>query len=101
MEEQRTGIERRSESHIERQLTDILTEIRSIHGAFPIVGGQVDFTGHRKAHEAMIKAAEAQEDFWREMKLDLAKKGTWGVFIILLGLVITGLSIKLGAWLGK
>ena len=58
--------------------------------------GKVDFAGHRRAHDAMIRAAKAEEDFWREMKLDLAKKGAWGLFLILCGLVVAGISVKLG-----
>jgi hypothetical protein len=48
----------------------------------------------------MIKAAQAQENFWLEMKLDLAKKGAWGLTIIILGLIITGLQAKFGLWTG-
>ena len=55
---------------------------------------------HRLSHEAMIKAAQAQENFWLEMKLDLAKKGAWGLTIIILGLIITGLQAKFGLWTG-
>jgi hypothetical protein len=45
---------------------------------------------HRAAHEAWIKAKHAEEKFWMELKLDLAKKGTWAVLIIVLGLVVLG-----------
>jgi len=55
---------------------------------------------HRLSHEAMIKAAQAQENFWLEMKLDLAKKGSYGLLIIILGLVITGIQAKFGLWTG-
>lgn len=44
----------------------------------------------------MIAAAEAQKEFWQELKLDIAKKGVWGLLIILCGLVITGLAAKFG-----
>jgi tetrahydromethanopterin S-methyltransferase subunit E len=34
--------------------------------------------------------------FWQELKLDLAKKGAWGVMVVVVGLVILGLGAKLG-----
>lgn len=82
---------------IEHRLDEILLEVKRIHGAFPRTDhGEVDFTGHREAHEAMIAAAEAQKEFWQELKLDLAKKGVWGLLIITCGLIITGLAAKFG-----
>jgi hypothetical protein len=44
----------------------------------------------------MIAAAEAQTQFWRELKLEIAKKGIWGLLVIICGLVLVGLSAKLG-----
>ena len=82
---------------IESQLDEILSEVKKIHGAFPRTGdGEVDFSGHREAHEAMIEAAKAQTEFWRELKLDVIKKGVWGLLIIICGLAITGFATKLG-----
>ena len=51
---------------------------------------------HRNAHEAMIKAAQAQERFWDELKLDIAKKGTWGLLITVIGLIMLGAAVKFG-----
>lgn len=82
---------------IESQLDEILAELKKIHGAFPRdEQGGTDFTGHREAHESMIKAARAQEQFWNELKLDVAKKGIWGILIIVVGLIMAGLAAKLG-----
>jgi tetrahydromethanopterin S-methyltransferase subunit E len=44
----------------------------------------------------MIAAAEAQTEFWRELRLDIAKKGIWGLLIIVVGLIMVGISAKLG-----
>lgn len=90
------GPDRRSNTHIEDQLKQIIDKMERLCGAFPVVDGKADLDGHRRAHEAQIRAARAEEDFWKEMKLDLAKKGAWGLLIILLGLVMGGLSLKLG-----
>ena len=67
------------------------TELYSaIMGAFP------DGTEkHRQAHERMIKAAEAEESFWRDLKADIARKSIWGILHILTVLVIAGLGAKL------
>lgn len=82
---------------IEQRLDEILSEVKRIHGAFPRTDhGDVDFSGHREAHEAMIEAAKAQTEFWRELKLDIVKKGVWGLLIIGCGLIITGAAAKLG-----
>lgn len=82
---------------IEDRLDEILAEIKKIHGGFPRdEDGETDFAGHREAHESMIKAAKAQEAFWNELKLDVAKKGVWGMLIIVIGLVMAGLAAKLG-----
>ena len=58
--------------------------------------GSVDFDGHRRYHESMIRAADAQEKFWIELKLEIAKKGVWGLLIVICGLIIVGVSAKLG-----
>lgn len=82
---------------IDDRLDEILSEVRKIHNAFPRTdGGDADFEGHRRYHEAMIRAANAQEKFWKELKLDVAKKGVWGLLVIVVGLAVLGLAAKLG-----
>jgi len=66
-------------------------ELAQINAAFP--DGP---DNHRLAHQAMIKAAVAEERFWDELKLDIAKKGTWGLLIIILGLALVGIAAKFG-----
>lgn len=51
---------------------------------------------HRKYHEQVMRAAEAQEQFWQELRLDIAKKGVWGLLILLIGLAVAGVTVKLG-----
>jgi len=58
--------------------------------------GSIDFDGHRRYHESMIRAADAQEKFWIELKLEIAKKGVWGLLIVICGLIVVGVSAKLG-----
>lgn len=78
-------------------MNEILAEVKKIHGAFPRNdNGETDFDGHREYHEAMIRAAEAQAEFWKELRLDIAKKGLWGLIITIGTLIVIGLSTKLG-----
>lgn len=84
-------------AHIDRRFDEVLAELRKINGAFARNSdGTVDFDGHRRYHESMIAAAEAQTQFWNELKLEIAKKGIWGLLVIVCGLVLVGLSAKLG-----
>jgi hypothetical protein len=74
-----------------------MAELRQMNGAFAKnPDGTVDYDGHRKYHESMIEAAEAQTQFWRELRLDIAKKGVWGLLIIVVGLIMVGISAKFG-----
>lgn len=73
------------------KIEEVLRALDEIKEAFPD-----GVAKHRAAHEAMIAVKSAEEQFWRELKLDLAKKGTWGLLVILLGLVLAGLALKFG-----
>lgn len=84
-------------AHLDRRFDEILHELQKINGAFARnPDGSVDHDGHRQYHEAMIKAATAQEQFWQELKLEVAKKGIWSLLVIICGLVVVGVSAKLG-----
>lgn len=83
--------------HIDRRFDEVLAEIRKINSAFAKTPeGDVDFDGHRRYHESMIAAATAQEQFWRDLKLEVAKKGVWSLLVIVCGLVVVGFSAKMG-----
>lgn len=87
----------KKQSHVEDQLDAILAELKMIKGAFPENDdGTIDAAGHKRYHEEMIAAAKAQTEFWREMKLEIAKKGLWGLLIVLFGLLLSGLAVKTG-----
>lgn len=84
-------------AHIDRRFDEIMDELKNISSAFAKnPDGTVDFDGHRRYHEAMIKAASAQEQFWQDLKLEIAKKGVWGLLTIIVGLVLVGISAKFG-----
>lgn len=76
---------------VEHKLDQVLSQLAQINRAFPD-GPE----SHRTAHESMMKAAVAEERFWNELKIDIAKKGVWGLLIIVLGLAMIGLAAKFG-----
>jgi len=88
---------RSDNAHLDARFDEIMAELRQMNGAFAKnPDGTVDYDGHRKYHESMIEAAEAQTQFWRELRLDIAKKGVWGLLIIVVGLIMVGMSAKFG-----
>ena len=85
------------EMGIERKLDLILMELKKLEGAFPKdEAGDVDYEGHRKYHESLIRAAEAQAEFWNDLKREVAKKGIIALIVIVLGLLWLGAQAKLG-----
>lgn len=75
----------------EEKLDTILTTLDDILNAFPDGPEK-----HREAHESWMAAKRAETEFWGELKLDIAKKGILGLLTILIGLILIGLSVKLG-----
>ena len=69
----------------------IADEAVMVNHAFP--GGDVD--GHRMAHTAWIKRAEAQAKFWEDMKSSVAKWGMFGVLGFLLAASIHQIADRL------
>lgn len=89
--------ETNDEMGIERKLDLILDELKKLEGAFAKnEDGSIDFDGHRKYHEAMIRAAEEQEKFWHDLKMEIFKKGIIAAIIITLGLLWIGVQTKFG-----
>lgn len=82
-----------AENHesVSRKLDEVLVKLNEIERAFPD-GPEA----HRASHEAMIRAANAEERFWMELKLDVAKKGAWGLLLIIVGLLVIATSAKFG-----
>lgn len=84
-------------AHFDRRFDEVMAELKKIHGAFAIkADGSTDFDGHRKFHEEKLRAARAEAEFWSELKLEIAKKGVWSLLVIVCGLVVVGMSAKLG-----
>ena len=84
-------------AHLDRRFDEVMQELKKISSAFTTnEDGSTDFEGHRRFHENKIIAAKAEADFWRELKLEIAKKGVWSLLVVICGLVFIGVSAKLG-----
>lgn len=88
-----------TDEHIEKmtdseKITVVLDRVEHLYEAFP----SGDVIGHCSYHDAKIRAAVAEEEFWKELKLDIAKKGAWGLLLIIVGLIMLGLTVKMGGW---
>lgn len=82
---------------INERLDKICDLLKGITNAFTKTSdGIIDFDGHRRYHESIIRAANAQEKFWIDLKLEIAKKGIWGLLVIIVGLIVVGVTTKLG-----
>jgi len=82
---------------IQELLAEISIDMKTVGRAFPRNSlGEIDADGHRAYHEALIRTARSQEEFWSSLKSDLAKKGLAAVILIAIGLMVTGLMAKLG-----
>lgn len=71
---------------LRQHISDETAELKKFVDAFP----DGDMRGHRAAHEAMIASERAKERFYQELRLDIAKKGLWGLLVIIIGLVSVG-----------
>ena len=78
---------------LEEKLDIALAMLDDLASAFP--DGPAN---HRTAHEAWIKAKHAEAEFWMQLKLDIAKKGVWGILVVILGLIAVGFSTRTGVW---
>jgi len=75
----------------------LISDIKELQDAFPRDSdGNPDTGGHRRYHEAAIEAMQAQTEFWKELRLEIAKKGAWGLLILICGLILTGAAAKMG-----
>jgi hypothetical protein len=84
-------------AHIDRRFDEVMQELKKIGSAFTVnEDGTTDFEGHRKFHEEKIRAAKAEAEFWSELKLEIAKKGLWSLLVVICGLVVVGVSAKMG-----
>ena len=90
-------VERRHTDHLDAQFARVHEKLDRLLAAFPLdASGEPDTVGHRHYHDRLIEAAEAQVQFWRELRVEVAKKSIWAVLVLLVGLILTGAAVKLG-----
>lgn len=78
---------------MEEKVDEALLLLEEVLEAFP--DGPLK---HRQAHEAWIAARRSEAEFWKELKLDIAKKGAWGLIIVIVGLLLVGVSVRANVW---
>lgn len=61
----------------DKKVDEAIRRIDDLHKAFP--GG--DWESHRRYHETIISRNEAREQFYQELRGELAKKGLWALVI--------------------
>lgn len=103
MEDIEHAFERKLKEHEERERDLVKEEIAALkEEAFPDGA-----SAHKLAHQAMIDAANAEQEFWQSLKKEVISKSIWGILRILGILIFAGLLAKAGlwpaytAWLGK
>ena len=95
--EQEVHLAQSDSSHIDKRFDEVLAALKKINGAFATdEDGTTDFEGHRRFHEEKVRAAKAEAEFWKELKMEIAKKGIWSLLVIICGLIVVGLSAKIG-----
>jgi hypothetical protein len=81
--DQRHGENITAQAVTDAKVVELLRGVDDLRRAFP----DGDWDGHRRYHEAIIKKLEAREQFYRELRGELAKKGLWAL-LVMLGLAV-------------
>lgn len=83
-----SSLDTKLSNHMTDETLTLAEEIASLmNKAFP----EGDPLGHRKHHEAVIKAAEARAAFWEKMLSEVTSKGLIGILTLAVLWVWTGL----------
>lgn len=78
-------------SHHCPHFQDLISRLEDLEYGFP--DGP---HSHRESHLAWMAAKKAETEFWKELKLEVAKKSAWGFITIVFGLILLGIMAKLG-----
>ena len=74
------------QDHLNKHISD---EALALTRALPSKpDGSPDVDGHREYHASLIEEAKARTEFWRELRLELVRKGFWGLMGVLAFLVM-------------
>lgn len=77
------------QDHLNKHIADEALALQALTRALPSKpDGSPDVDGHREYHASLIEEAKARAEFWRELRLELVRKGFWGLMGVLAFLVM-------------
>ena len=77
------------QDHLNKHISDEALALQALTRALPSKpDGSPDVDGHREYHASLIEEAKARTEFWRELRLELVRKGFWGLMGVLAFLVM-------------
>ncbi len=80
-----SAFERNLQGHMEREEG----MLKQIENAFPKKPeGDPDFSGHRDYHSALIEESKSRAAMWRELRVELLRKGLWGLIGVIVFLAM-------------
>ena len=75
--------------HLNKHIADEAVTVQALARALPLrPDGLPDIDGHREYHASLIEEAKARAEFWMELRLELVRKGFWGLMGVLAFLVM-------------
>ena len=77
------------QDQLNKHISDEARALQALTRALPSKpDGSPDVDGHREYHASLIEEAKARAEFWRELRLELVRKGFWGLMGVLAFLVM-------------
>lgn len=68
------------QEQLNQHLQDESKTVQTLMRALPSkADGTPDIDGHREYHASLIEEAKARAEFWRDLRMELLRKGLWGM----------------------
>lgn len=68
------------QEQLNQHLRDESVALQTLVRALPSKpDGTPDVDGHREYHASLIEEAKARAEFWRDLRMELLRKGLWGM----------------------
>lgn len=74
--EQHNLLHERLNAHVTEETAVIHSLVRALPSK---ADGSPDVDGHREYHVSLIEEAQARAAFWRDLRMELLRKGLWGL----------------------
>lgn len=78
--EQHQVLHERLNGHIAEEAAAVQSLARALPSK---ADGSPDIDGHREYHASLIEEAKARAEFWRDLRMELLRKGLWGLLGVL------------------